>query len=128
MQQNRQAAVDHAIPAWLNRLGDADNPFVTDTFNNKLGPIVGMRINPDGTVTDLGEPAEPPRLTQEAAPTGTPQPTGSAEPDRTVLEALYNATDGPNWFNNENWLSDRPLGRMVWRNHGRQTGALRNSN
>jgi len=30
--------------------------------------------------------------------------------DREVLVALYNATDGPNWVNNENWLSDRPLG------------------
>ena len=24
--------------------------------------------------------------------------------------ALYNATDGPNWTNNTNWLSDEPLG------------------
>ena len=31
-------------------------------------------------------------------------------PDRGVLVALYNATDGPNWRNNENWLSDAPLG------------------
>ena len=29
--------------------------------------------------------------------------------DRNVLVALYNSTDGPNWTNNENWLSDRPL-------------------
>ena len=30
--------------------------------------------------------------------------------DRDALVALYNATDGPNWTNNTNWLSDRPLG------------------
>ena len=30
--------------------------------------------------------------------------------DREVLVALYNATDGQNWVNSENWLSDRPLG------------------
>ena len=24
--------------------------------------------------------------------------------------SLYNATDGPNWANNTNWLSDKPLG------------------
>ena len=29
--------------------------------------------------------------------------------DRAALEALYNATDGPNWQNKTNWLSDRPL-------------------
>lgn len=33
-----------------------------------------------------------------------------ANPDRATLEALYNATDGPNWVNNENWLTDAPLG------------------
>ena len=29
--------------------------------------------------------------------------------DRGALTALYNATDGGNWFNNTNWLSDAPL-------------------
>ncbi len=29
--------------------------------------------------------------------------------DRAVLVRLYNATDGDNWRNNENWLSDQPL-------------------
>ena len=33
--------------------------------------------------------------------------------DRDILVALYDATDGPNWKNNTNWLSDRPTGRMV---------------
>ncbi len=31
-------------------------------------------------------------------------------PDRAALVALYNATDGPNWVNSENWLTDAPLG------------------
>ncbi len=30
--------------------------------------------------------------------------------DRAALVALYNATDGPNWTYNTNWLSDRPIG------------------
>ena len=30
-------------------------------------------------------------------------------PDRAALVALYEATDGPNWVNNEGWLSDAPL-------------------
>ena len=34
-------------------------------------------------------------------------------PDRAALVALYEATDGPNWTNNENWLSNAPLGE--WR-------------
>ena len=30
-------------------------------------------------------------------------------PDRSALVALYAAMDGPNWRNNENWLTDEPL-------------------
>ena len=63
-------------------------------------------------------------------PAATPQPAaaapkrpagqgGSVETDREALVALYNAMDGPNWTNNENWLSDRPL--REW--HGVMTDA-----
>ena len=30
--------------------------------------------------------------------------------DRDILIALYEATDGPNWLNSDNWLTDAPLG------------------
>ena len=30
-------------------------------------------------------------------------------PGRDILTMLYEATDGPNWTNNENWLTDAPL-------------------
>ena len=30
--------------------------------------------------------------------------------DRDALVTLYNATSGDNWANNDNWLSDKPLG------------------
>ena len=33
-----------------------------------------------------------------------------ANPDRAALVSLYNATDGPNWLNSDNWLTDAPLG------------------
>ena len=33
-----------------------------------------------------------------------------ADLDRAALVALYEATDGPNWVNNEGWLTDAPLG------------------
>ena len=29
--------------------------------------------------------------------------------ERDVLTVLYNATDGPGWYNNTNWLSDAPV-------------------
>ena len=42
-------------------------------------------------------------------PTETPA-SGSVETDREALVALYNATDGENWNESDNWLSDAPLG------------------
>ncbi len=30
--------------------------------------------------------------------------------EREILTVFYEATDGPNWFNSENWLTDAPLG------------------
>ena len=34
----------------------------------------------------------------------------AVNPDRAALEAFYRATGGPRWENNENWLTDAPLG------------------
>ena len=36
--------------------------------------------------------------------------TAAEDTDRAALVALYNATDGPNWTNSTNWLSDAPIG------------------
>jgi len=43
-----------------------------------------------------------------------------ASSDRAALVALYNATDGPNWANSENWLTDAAL--EEW--HGVTTDSL----
>ena len=48
-----------------------------------------------------------------------------ASTDKAALVALYNATGGPNWANNRNWLSDRPIGewsRVSTDGDGRVTG------
>ena len=41
-------------------------------------------------------------------PTSTP-----TSPDRVALIALFNATNGANWVDCENWLTDKPIGE--WR-------------
>ena len=41
---------------------------------------------------------------------GTAEITTVENPDRAALVALYAATDGPNWVDNTNWLTDAPLG------------------
>ena len=44
------AVMEHVVPAWVNRVGDASHPIIADTFNNKVGPIVGLKIESDGSV------------------------------------------------------------------------------
>ena len=50
--------------------------------------------------------------------------TQDLDSDRQALIALYNATDGADWTNNENWLTDAPLGEWhgVTVSDGRVTG------
>ena len=55
-----------------------------------------------------------PPLPEDPVPVPVPVPV-----DRAALVVLYEATDGENWANNTNWLSDRPLGE--W--HGVTTDA-----
>ena len=66
-------------------------------------PTVGSAV-PQRTAT----PVPTPTPTAEGRPTSTPSPT-PFETDRQALVALYNATDGRNWFRNDNWLSDKPI-------------------
>ena len=55
------------------------------------------------------------KIVEVEVPLPTPTPrsdedTGTSETDRAALVALYNATDGPDWYESQNWLSDRPPG------------------
>ena len=61
-----------------------------------------------GLVTGIAEGTATITATAGGA-SGTSQIT-VANPDRVALVALYNATDGLNWVNNDNWLTDAPLG------------------
>ena len=45
-----------------------------------------------------------------AVGTGLAQAQTNTPTDRAALVVLHNATDGPNWNINTNWLSDRPIG------------------
>ena len=57
-----------------------------------------------------GEDATTAPTTTEATERESAPPPGSVATDREALVALYNATDGPNWTYNNNWLSDVTLG------------------
>ena len=48
--QMRETAVDVIIPNWVLRIGGPGSMAVR-IFNEKVGPIVGVEINPDGSAT-----------------------------------------------------------------------------
>ena len=44
------SVIQHVIPAWINRVGSTDHVII-GVFNEKVGPLVGLHINADGSVT-----------------------------------------------------------------------------
>ena len=82
-------------------LGDLPNLAGLYLADNQLTGCIpaGLRDVPDNDFDSLGlsfcggEPPDP------------------SNPDRDVLVALYNATDGDNWGRNHNWLSEYPIGQ-----------------
>ena len=71
-----------------------------------LGPSDADRV---ATPTPATSAASTPTTAATTESITTPDQT-SVETDREALVAFYNATDGPNWTNSDNWLSDEPLG------------------
>ena len=66
-------------------------------------------VDTSGLVTAVGGGAVTITATAGEA-SGDGHVTVAIDLDRVALVALYNATDGPNWVDNENWLTDAPLG------------------
>ena len=46
------SVIEHVIPAWVNRVGSTDHEIIR-VFNENVGPLVNLRIEPDGSVTKL---------------------------------------------------------------------------
>ena len=76
-------------------------------------------VDPSGLVRGAGEGTA--TITATAGDVSGTSEITVVNPDRAALMALYNATDGPNWVDNTNWLTDAPLGewygvsiRMWW--------------
>jgi len=53
-QQSFLAAHESVLPNWIQRLGYPSRGWDTvEVFNNKIGPIVGLRIEPNGSVVKV---------------------------------------------------------------------------
>ena len=76
------------------------------TWSSSDAPVA--TVDPSGLVQGAGEGTTTITATAGDA-SGTSEIT-VVNPDRAALVALYNATDGPNWVDNTNWLTDAPLG------------------
>ncbi|MYB05443.1 MAG: Ig-like domain-containing protein, partial [Gemmatimonadetes bacterium] len=77
-------------------------------FDWSSSDVAVARVDGSGLVTAVAEGMATITATAGDA-RGTAEVTVQ-NPDRAALEALYNATDGPDWVNNDNWLTDAPLG------------------
>ena len=57
-----------------------------------------------------GEPVAAPPTAVAPTAESTAQLSRAPTSDRDILVTLYEATDGSNWVDNDNWLTDAPLG------------------
>ena len=117
------------LPLLLLACGGSDEP--TDRPSSERATAA-----PEGSASSGQTTAEPTTASAEPSPTpaataAPPMVQTSSETDREALVAFYNATGGPNWNNNNNWLSDVPIGEwsdVTTDGNGRVTGLLLGSN
>ena len=106
-----------SIPPELGNLTDLESLEINDNrLTGQLpyeltnfGVLDTLYFNGNDGLCAPGDPAFQDWLKSIAQVRGDTCVSGSEEADRTALTALYNATDGGNWFNNTNWLTDAPL-------------------
>ena len=94
---------------------DTPTPVPTDAPT----PVPADTLTPMPTDAPTPVPADTPTPVPTDAPTPVPADTPQAQtaisPDRHALVAFYNVTEGDNWANKTNWLSEMPIGHMEWR-------------
>ena len=95
------------LPLLLLACGGSDEPadgLSSERATNEPESRASSGQTPPEPTTESAEPSPTPRAT--AVP---PMAQTSPETDREALIALYNATGGPNWSGDYNWLSDVPI-------------------
>ena len=83
-------------------------PTPSATATPSATPTPGFTPTPSVTATPSATPTPGFTPTPSVTPTPTVTPT-AATTERGALIALYEATDGPNWTHNNNWLSEKSL-------------------
>ncbi|MCY3543602.1 MAG: hypothetical protein OXH22_06125 [Chloroflexi bacterium] len=128
VSQNRMENGEHYAKFFgftVDRTSSIDITLVsrTDTYMfllDEYGMVVEENDNYDHNIFDLHPRSSGIRIKLDPgnyiveATTYANEATGDftltiASPDITALRALYRATNGANWTNNDNWLTDAPL-------------------
>ena len=74
------------------------------------GSTVTLAPGAAGTATVTVTARDPAGASATQSIAVTVERDGGTSSDRAALETLYNATGGPNWTDDTNWLTDAPLG------------------
>ena len=109
------------LPLLLLACGGSDDPADGPSSERATAEPTDMpdstraTAEPEGRASSGETTAEPTTENDEPPPTPTatarpPMAQTSPETDREALIALYNATGGPDWRINRNWLTDVPVG------------------
>ncbi|MYC08063.1 MAG: hypothetical protein F4X57_12980 [Chloroflexi bacterium] len=128
VSQNRMENGEHYAKFFgftVDRTSSIDITLVsrTDTYMfllDEYGMVVEENDNYDHNIFDLHPRSSGIRITLDPgnyiveATTYANEATGDftltiASPDITALRALYHSTNGADWTNNDNWLTDAPL-------------------
>ncbi|MXX27394.1 MAG: hypothetical protein F4Z82_18360 [Caldilineaceae bacterium SB0668_bin_21] len=103
--------------------GSASTQYVDSSAAPEMGYVYRVRAI---SAAGASEPSAEVGVNPLPAPTVVP-----SDPDRGVLVALYNATDGDNWTMRTNWQSGRPIGEwygVTTDGGGRVTGLALSDN
>ena len=90
--------------AWSDLVGDSGS---TSTTHSHTGLTAGSTRH--YRVSAINSAGAGSASAIATGTTASPPPAGSPATDRAALVALYDATDGADWTDNTNWLSDGPL-------------------
>ena len=81
-----------------------------DPANSVIAEAIEESLSAETVAADLMAALGGGAVTTTAGDARPTSDTTVENPDRAALVALYEATDGPNWRNNDGWLTDAPPG------------------
>ena len=87
-----------------------DNPVADATVTWTSGNESVAVVSPEGLVTAVKSGSVLITATYGTISAASQITITIPSPDRDALVTLFNTLDGPNWTNNENWLSSLPVG------------------